>query len=232
MPKPKSSKSRVAKNTSKKSSFRFRWWMAVVLVGVITAAGILVLRYSRAATNVSTGLSNQCVAPSGWSSIGCTGFNFATYYSPGKSYKGNNSTVKYAGSELAGAYYMQNGIFTLGSQNPAYKGLTLITDAGDGNKLGSGYTGSKVMGCVRILPGTINRATTMTMAISINSNLQKIENVAMPVGESNNTYCIETNQLPTTLNSPWKIELSTVIADKTLDVTTMSTFINKVPFKL
>lgn len=48
MPKPKPSKSRVAKSTNKKSSFRFRWWMGLVLVVLVALVGVLVLRFSNA----------------------------------------------------------------------------------------------------------------------------------------------------------------------------------------
>ncbi len=43
-------KSNVAKS-AKKSSFKFKWWMAVVGVGVIALVGIVVLRFSHAGTN-------------------------------------------------------------------------------------------------------------------------------------------------------------------------------------
>ena len=44
-------KSNVAKS-AKKSSFKFKWWMAVVGVGIIALVGIVVLRFSHAGTNV------------------------------------------------------------------------------------------------------------------------------------------------------------------------------------
>ncbi len=48
MPKPKSSKSRVAKSVNKKSSFRFRWWMGLALVVLIAIIGVVVVRFSQA----------------------------------------------------------------------------------------------------------------------------------------------------------------------------------------
>jgi len=44
-------KSNVAKS-AKKSSFKFKWWMAVVGVGIIALVGIVVLRFSHAGTNI------------------------------------------------------------------------------------------------------------------------------------------------------------------------------------
>lgn len=41
-------KSNVSKS-AKKQSFRFRWWMAVIAVGVIAIVGIVVIRFSNAA---------------------------------------------------------------------------------------------------------------------------------------------------------------------------------------
>ena len=43
-------KSNVAKS-AKKSSLKFKWWMAVVGVGIIALIGIVVLRFSHAGTN-------------------------------------------------------------------------------------------------------------------------------------------------------------------------------------
>lgn len=42
-------KSRVG-NGAKKGGFKFTWWMAAILILLVAAVGILVLRYSRAAT--------------------------------------------------------------------------------------------------------------------------------------------------------------------------------------
>lgn len=46
MPTKKTTKSRTS---SKKSSFKFRWWMAAGLVAVVAIVGIVVLRFSHAA---------------------------------------------------------------------------------------------------------------------------------------------------------------------------------------
>jgi hypothetical protein len=41
-------KSRIAKSNAKKSSFKFHWWMAVILVLFVAVVGIAVLRFSHA----------------------------------------------------------------------------------------------------------------------------------------------------------------------------------------
>lgn len=41
-------KSNVRKGTSKSTGFKFKWWMAVVLVAVVAVVGVLVLRFSHA----------------------------------------------------------------------------------------------------------------------------------------------------------------------------------------
>jgi hypothetical protein len=49
MPSKQTTKTRTSTSgTSKKSSFKFRWWMALTLVGIVVVVGILVLRFSRA----------------------------------------------------------------------------------------------------------------------------------------------------------------------------------------
>lgn len=46
----KSSRSNVSK-TTKKQSFKFRWWMAVILVLLVAVVGIVIVRFSRASGN-------------------------------------------------------------------------------------------------------------------------------------------------------------------------------------
>lgn len=46
-------KSKASKSTQL-TQFKFRWWMALVLVGVIAVIGILVLRYSQAGSRAYT----------------------------------------------------------------------------------------------------------------------------------------------------------------------------------
>ncbi len=62
-------KSRVStKNSSQLTQFKFRWWMALILVAVVAVIGIVILRFSYASsvTNVyadkSNGYNNQCGA--------------------------------------------------------------------------------------------------------------------------------------------------------------------------
>jgi len=62
-------KSRVnTKNSNQLTQFKFRWWMALILVAVVAVIGIVILRFSYASsvTNVyadkSNGYNNQCGA--------------------------------------------------------------------------------------------------------------------------------------------------------------------------
>lgn len=47
----KTTKSRVSKTTTKKPGFQFRWWMALILVGIVGGVGMLVYRFSNASDN-------------------------------------------------------------------------------------------------------------------------------------------------------------------------------------
>lgn len=53
-------KSRTSKSASKKSGFQFRWWMALVLVGVIAVIGIVVIQFSHAGTNFTAQPPSAC----------------------------------------------------------------------------------------------------------------------------------------------------------------------------
>lgn len=50
----KTSKSRVSNSVAKKAGFQFRWWMALVLVVAVAIVGVVVLRFSNAASFTST----------------------------------------------------------------------------------------------------------------------------------------------------------------------------------
>lgn len=58
MAKPTTSRSRVANNKSRPAGFRFHWWMALLLVVVVTVVGVLVIRFSRASRLDSLVLRN------------------------------------------------------------------------------------------------------------------------------------------------------------------------------
>ena len=58
----KSTKSRVSKSSSKKSGFKFRWWMGLGLVVLVALVGVLVIRFSRAGAIV---LANPGNCPRG-----------------------------------------------------------------------------------------------------------------------------------------------------------------------
>ena len=57
--KASSSNSRVSTSANKKSGFKFRWWMAVLLVVVVAAVGIAYLRYSHAGGPAATLEANE-----------------------------------------------------------------------------------------------------------------------------------------------------------------------------
>lgn len=108
MPTKKTNKSRTS---SKKSSFKFRWWMAAGLVVIVALTGVLVLRFSRASTAPwvpSTNLANELGCPTNGYGIptetlsvgsissrsgaaGCVGFflNLANGYQLGTNFKTN-----------------------------------------------------------------------------------------------------------------------------------------------
>ena len=74
MPKTNTYKSRVSKSANKKNGFRFRWWMGLVLVIVVAIVGVVVLRFSRAASvftlNCQTQqCSNGAPPPAGYTSL-------------------------------------------------------------------------------------------------------------------------------------------------------------------
>ncbi len=52
MPKTKQTKSKVRVAKTKKS-FKFRWWMTIILVAAVAAVGLLLLRFSKAADNTA-----------------------------------------------------------------------------------------------------------------------------------------------------------------------------------
>ena len=70
MPKPKSSKSRVAKSTSKKSAFRFRWWMGLALVVLIAIIGVVVVRFSQAGGGRNFYVDNGTIQSGGGADLG------------------------------------------------------------------------------------------------------------------------------------------------------------------
>lgn len=70
--KKKTTKSNVSKS-AKKQSFKFRWWMAVILVMFVAVVGIIVLsftyaanwtgtRYSQSVNRKTTGFGNVCLS--------------------------------------------------------------------------------------------------------------------------------------------------------------------------
>ncbi len=48
-----------SKSNSKLTQFKFRWWMALVLVGVVAVLGIVILRFSYAGGQLGTIRSNN-----------------------------------------------------------------------------------------------------------------------------------------------------------------------------
>lgn len=48
-------KSRTSKNTSQLTQFTFRWWMVIILVGVVALLGIIIVRFSHAGTQFDQG---------------------------------------------------------------------------------------------------------------------------------------------------------------------------------
>ena len=76
---PNKTKSRVSKTSTKKSGFKFRWWMGLALVAVVAVVGLLVLRYSKAAGGT--------VAQFGGSD--CTRVNLTHVYSKGANVTNN-----------------------------------------------------------------------------------------------------------------------------------------------
>lgn len=115
-------KSRVSNNT-KKSGFKFRWWMAGIVVIVVAIVGIAVLRFSHASTTTSFAYK-----------IHSTRYNQSSgedykYYvdNVGIPYSGQDVTIKYHHTERNGIviYTLQNAnVYTCGYifQQGAYGG--------------------------------------------------------------------------------------------------------------
>jgi hypothetical protein len=88
-------KARTSKSSTNKSTFKFHWWMALVLVFIVAVVGLVVLRYSHAAgpftANDTGGGSHICI----WSNGGlyCTNVGSSTVYVP--ILTGKNSTINY-----------------------------------------------------------------------------------------------------------------------------------------
>lgn len=77
----KSSKSKVS-NTTKKTGFKFRWWMALILVAVVAAIGIYVIYTSRASADLKVGTVSVANVSQGYATVNIDGMgpvNFVRY---------------------------------------------------------------------------------------------------------------------------------------------------------
>lgn len=85
----KSSKSRVS-NTTKKTGFKFRWWMGALLVAVVAVIGIYVIYSSRASGKLYVGTVTYVNRGQGALTVNINGMgpvNFVQY--PGNIINGN-----------------------------------------------------------------------------------------------------------------------------------------------
>jgi hypothetical protein len=55
-------KTKVSRTAPKKGGgFQFRWWMALILIGVVAVIGVLILRFSHASNNYYGQVAVQCL---------------------------------------------------------------------------------------------------------------------------------------------------------------------------
>lgn len=126
-------KTRVS-NRAKASGLKFKWWMAVILVVIVAGAGLLVLRFSHAATTTSFAYEIRATR----------------YNNPYGDYKyyindsrirdnGQDVTITYHHTESNGIviYYMRNAnvstcgyIFKQGAYGGGFKDSNAPTDPG------------------------------------------------------------------------------------------------------
>ena len=86
----KSTKSRVSKTSTKKSGFKFRWWMGALLVAVVAVIGIYVIYTSRASADLKVGTVSVANVGQGYATVNINGMgnvNFVRY--PGNTLNGN-----------------------------------------------------------------------------------------------------------------------------------------------
>ncbi len=79
----KNSKSSASRSTQL-TQFTFKWWMALVLVGIVAVVGVVIVRFSNAAgpfaVNDTAGNPHTCSWSSG--SLYCTNIGSSTVYVP------------------------------------------------------------------------------------------------------------------------------------------------------
>ena len=232
--KTKKSTSRVSKaSLGKKKSFKFRWWMAILLVLAVGGIGVAVLRFSHAAS------TTQCNPASGSTLLGCTVFFDTRYAQVGTSnnfgYSGNNSFI---GTDLPNKV-TDNLYLKIGANSNSDVLLKIQPAVYPGQKLGSGYNGKIVTGCFSLRTDSTgskkyidNTASQVEATIIVNYQEVKTQTVNISQGVY---YCVDSGAIPSSLNAPTSVLLRVRLAPSTgknLEITGMNLQINQAGFKL